>query len=89
MFFYETLQIIGAEIIGAEIIGAELKGGIKMKSTELNFIKNMANDRIKEKQEELKRLKLRLELYKEMNKDTEWIKERIKSVEQYIKIAMA
>lgn len=60
-----------------------------MKSRELHFIKNMANDRIKEKQEELKRLKLRLELYEEMNKDTEWIKERIKSVEQYIKIATA
>ena len=60
-----------------------------MKSKELNFIKNMANDRIEDKKDQLKRLKLRLELYEEMNKDTEWIKEKIKSIEEYLKIAMA
>ena len=60
-----------------------------MESKELKFIKNMANDRIKEKKDQLKRLKLRLELYEEMNKDTEWIKEKIKSIEEYLKIAMA
>lgn len=60
-----------------------------MESRELNFIKNIANDRIREKQDQLKRLKLRLELYEEMNKDTEWIKEKIKSIEEYLKIAMA
>lgn len=59
-----------------------------MESKELKFIKNMANDRIKEKKDQLKRLKLRLELYEEMNKDTEWIKEKIKSIEEYLKIAM-
>lgn len=60
-----------------------------MESRELNFIKNIANDRIREKQDQLKRLKIRLELYEEMNKDTEWIKAKIKSIEEYLKIAMA
>lgn len=60
-----------------------------MKSRELEFIKNMTNDRIKEKKDQLKRLKIRLELYQEMNEDTTWIKEKIKSIEEYLKIAMA
>ena len=60
-----------------------------MESRELNFIKNIANDRIREKQDQLKLLKIRLELYEELNKDTKWVKEKIKSIEEYLKIAMA
>ena len=60
-----------------------------MESRKLKFIENMANDRIEEKKDQLKRLKMRLELYEEMNKDTKWIKEKIKLIEEYLKIAIS
>lgn len=59
-----------------------------MESRELKFVENMANDRIEDKKDQLKRLKIRLELYEEMNKNTTWIKEKIKSTEEYLKIAI-
>lgn len=58
-----------------------------MRSKEIKFMRNLASDRIEEKEQQRINIINRIEYYKEIGKNTTELNEKLKSINEYLEIA--